>query len=580
MMRYHIDFGVHFFHAHLSSPIKCIKKVRVHTHIIIMSDLKLLYDSVVGEDNINKLENLSEYSCGINLDTWTVENLYKRCTNTLDNCLVTLKFQRVHVWNSKHENVLIDSLLKSMSVGTIIVSRAKNAYSIIDGVQRITTILKYIREPEKFELYTRILKSQMKKREIHMAIIDMTRLSNAIREEWGYCAKKGHEDKRRYLMNEVIINAGKMTKSNVSELAIKLMDLVASVSQITNIRDRKINMAIYDGDEVITSDLFGRVNQMSVKINKYGIAAQKLSHGIPNDTEIDKNIRDYAIVVHKFMVSATENLELGEDDKNKFTYMDYLMGMQCYFEHTFTNPFGESKTYYFYDNPKCRNRPFKPIIDIISLIFIGGNDESSIIKMPNFIINQNCHELNLLFSKLHKCFEIADKVFRKYRGITLKYNAVAKWYLYYIALIFKKLDDKGVTDNFIAYIELHFMMLYIELCDRKFGVFGMNKIIYAAKILNKKFTQKSIIDEINSGSQWFNGNECKIPTRHEAMHALILFTSLSSELMEREYIFLENRLQPRIGSAPHHPAFDHNFPNRNEELIKLICNKYAHVLDY
>lgn len=72
--------------------------------------------------------------------------------NELKNNAVVPKFQRKLVWLMNEKKSFIDTLSKGYPFGAILIYKYENEskYSIIDGLQRYTTIEDYIQNPEKY----------------------------------------------------------------------------------------------------------------------------------------------------------------------------------------------------------------------------------------------------------------------------------------------------------------------------------------------------------------------------------------------------------------------------------------------
>ncbi len=71
----------------------------------------------------------------------------------IDNgTFVVPPYQRGYVWNNKQTDQFVDTLKRGLPFGTILLyhDEANNKYQIIDGLQRCTTIFRFINEPAPF----------------------------------------------------------------------------------------------------------------------------------------------------------------------------------------------------------------------------------------------------------------------------------------------------------------------------------------------------------------------------------------------------------------------------------------------
>ena len=60
-------------------------------------------------------------------------------------------YQRGQVWKKKQEEKLVDSIKKGFPFGTLLLYKKGNGnFQLIDGLQRSTTITKYLKNPAKF----------------------------------------------------------------------------------------------------------------------------------------------------------------------------------------------------------------------------------------------------------------------------------------------------------------------------------------------------------------------------------------------------------------------------------------------
>lgn len=81
------------------------------------------------------------------LEEYTIESL----SNDIENDVINVpKYQRGAVWNKSQKKKLIDSMNNGFPFGSILLYDNGNVRKIIDGLQRSTTIMEYIKNPADF----------------------------------------------------------------------------------------------------------------------------------------------------------------------------------------------------------------------------------------------------------------------------------------------------------------------------------------------------------------------------------------------------------------------------------------------
>ena len=82
------------------------------------------------------------------MEDYTVEKL----SNEINSQKIKVpKYQRGTVWNNQQKERLIDSMNKGFPFGSILLYKNdKNEKQIIDGLQRSTTIIEFVRNPAQY----------------------------------------------------------------------------------------------------------------------------------------------------------------------------------------------------------------------------------------------------------------------------------------------------------------------------------------------------------------------------------------------------------------------------------------------
>lgn len=202
----------------------------------------------------------------INIEKYTVENLFGRNPdNSLlekNYILAIPRFQRVYSWQDEHWMIFLEDILRSWKKrdlntdfwGSILLCKKDNIYEIVDGQQRIITLLLLqlslgaeIEVNGKFPL----LLSDNEQNEIFMKLIERKMLSTTQKRNNMFRAKQYFDNKLK-----------KEDKQNI----LKFLNTTI------------ISVVIVD-DEVESNLLFGRINTRGLKLNqvdliKYWIFSQ------------------------------------------------------------------------------------------------------------------------------------------------------------------------------------------------------------------------------------------------------------------------------------------------------------------
>ena len=89
---------------------------------------------------------MKKYDC----KNWTMNDIAHamKGRDSLDRTIVIPMFQRGKRWKKDRRDAFIDSLLKGYPVGTLLFAdQGDKSYSVIDGLQRCSTICEYILNP-------------------------------------------------------------------------------------------------------------------------------------------------------------------------------------------------------------------------------------------------------------------------------------------------------------------------------------------------------------------------------------------------------------------------------------------------
>lgn len=235
------------------------------------------------------------------------------------------KFQRNFVWSDQKQKELIDSLKNNLPIGSLLLSEMDDKLSVIDGLQRLTTMQKY--ETEK---YKRIDESDISDEFIE-ALIDS---KDSIREHYMNYSDS-HRERVQDEIKQAIIQAfnttGNVAKSKSVRLANELTnvlkkvsifgdidnesfqyinekfgELISELEEKLDISEVQIPVIIFMGTDSELAEVFTKVNSSGVKLSKYDIFAARW-----NNFEIELSDSSHSrellnIVVKRYEVSDAE----------------------------------------------------------------------------------------------------------------------------------------------------------------------------------------------------------------------------------------------------------------------------------
>ncbi len=201
--------------------------------------------------------------------------------------LVIPDFQRNFVWKKSKKEQLLDSLFRGFPIGAITLYEDKNAYYIIDGLQRINTLNQYLSRPSAIISFERFY---------HKVETD---IRNFLEDEQlgaeaaplKKCIKKWYEKlDTLYEFEKVSILYSVLKDGSTSiakrfghlELVEKLLDILKAKIEIAH---DDIALIIYRGNKEDLPELFKNINTGSVALSQYEIL-----QSVWNDYVLDRSL--------------------------------------------------------------------------------------------------------------------------------------------------------------------------------------------------------------------------------------------------------------------------------------------------
>lgn len=187
--------------------------------------------------------------------------------------LVIPDFQRNFVWKKSKKEQLLNSLFRGFPIGAITLYEDRNAYYIIDGLQRINTLNQYLSRPGTIISFDAFFKKSEADIRDFLVQKDMEDVFEALKKH----IKKWYEGLNGLYEFEKISVLYGVLKNGNPQIAEKFgkLELVEELLEILNgnieIAYDDIALIIYKGSKEDLPELFKNINTGSVALSQYEI---------------------------------------------------------------------------------------------------------------------------------------------------------------------------------------------------------------------------------------------------------------------------------------------------------------------
>lgn len=229
----------------------------------------------------------------------------------LEERAVVPKFQRKLVWSAKEKESFIETLSKGYPFGAILIYKYEHdeKYSIIDGLQRYTTIRDYVGNPEKYIKFEEVVEEDLLSQFVDVEVVPEStqhnvrkKITNTIES---FIKNIPKEQSPTGIFHEMLKEA---VPEFFSEINIEqYKDLERIVNKILNKINNHLNVdnlpiptIIFTGEVEELATVFENLNRGGKKLSKYQVfAAQwskneiKLSDAPLNNRILDITIQRY-----------------------------------------------------------------------------------------------------------------------------------------------------------------------------------------------------------------------------------------------------------------------------------------------
>lgn len=261
-------------------------------------------------------------------------------------------YQRFLVWNPEKRRRFISSIHRDLPIGVFLLHRefvqeGLSQLTLIDGLQRMTSINDYVRAPLSFNQYIQLpesLKEPLEEALRHQSI--STDHLPAAMDRWfqevstvalvdGYRPDKLLENLVQTLGSEADL-------TDVESLDGAVVNFLEGLERWVDISNYRIPILIYEGDEENLATAFELLNSEGTILSKYDIFAAQWATDlieIAND-----EIRDEAQAKYREWEKAGYTVELPEDDKGERAHnlYEYMLGLGRYLTNEYPALFKRS----------------------------------------------------------------------------------------------------------------------------------------------------------------------------------------------------------------------------------------------
>lgn len=212
------------------------------------------------------------------LEEYTIESL----SNDIENGIITIpRYQRGAVWNKSQKKKLIDSMNKGFPFGSILLYDNGNGRQVIDGLQRSTTIMEYIKNPADFFEEDDLNHTYITKIVNEIGVVGqqdvIKETVSGLIKNWVINNHNDMDDVQRMQFSDctdVLIAEYPSLEEKKNEIKEILKEMFKEYQDTCkNISNIKIPALVYKGDDSLLPEIFERINSQGAKLTKQEIYA-------------------------------------------------------------------------------------------------------------------------------------------------------------------------------------------------------------------------------------------------------------------------------------------------------------------
>jgi hypothetical protein len=270
------------------------------------------------------------------------------------------KFQRSYVWKDSQIKKLVDSIYHGFPIGSLLAYKTdqsrngKPVIQLVDGLQRVTAISRYLDEPLKYAPIESFIDQDLVVKSSEILFGDSSENSlnavvSKIRSWFDGVTTLEYGEDYNFARLAAFMSEGDPAKTNAlaamsveTQLGESLLGKV--LKSVREITDYRVPVSIYNGPIENVPTIFERINSQGAQLTKYEIFAASWSGTaaeIKNPEVIEAISQKYAVLIKQgYEVEGFE--EDSHSDTNEYNLYEYLFGLGKVLANNFPTLFHSS----------------------------------------------------------------------------------------------------------------------------------------------------------------------------------------------------------------------------------------------
>lgn len=346
-----------------------------------------------------------------------VEYTIDQLSRDIDNGDITVPtYQRGAVWNLKQKRELIDSMNKGYPFGSILLYEGNNSRKIIDGLQRSTTIIQYVKNPADFFEEDNINDLCLDKIVDEIGVVSVT---GTIKDQVATLIKKWVHDNHKnmsqvqrmqfYKCSEMLAENYPTLQSKKDIISEILQDMFRTFQDTCDlISSIKIPALVYSGEEDLLPEIFERINSQGAKLTKQQIYAATWANDVIKLSDDSKYSEILKINRDRYDNMLDESMELDKYDPTDFIRNREVNVFELVFG--FGKYISKNYPYLFYYDPDDCTKVESVGFNLINACLL---QRSSNMRKLNIIIKSivglESDSIEKFLSKIEDCIAYVDR---------------------------------------------------------------------------------------------------------------------------------------------------------------------------
>lgn len=389
------------------------------------------------------------------IETWTIKQVAKAFNfrdNTQDPAekkVVVPIFQRGLRWDTDRRTKFIESLDKGYPFGSLLFAKQEglNKYSVVDGLQRGSTVCNYVYNPLGKDNITDVDDSVLN--EIRQAIFPgnaNVSINIKIKEtilDYFY-EKKKFDDVQLFDLAEIIYDTFP-NDQDYRDCARKIKDAILPFfnerkTRYDNICGASVPIVVYSGPQELLNEIFNRINKQGIALNDYEIYSATWSQQKFTINSIDVVER----VIRKYWVLYDDGYEIDGFDATEMRTTKQLTAFEFLFG---LGKLWSEKFWCLKVDSKSREDDVNEIS--FEIVDACVNQSKSISKLDKTLKDINVNKLQRRIEEAITFVSNAIAIVGTFKGNRRKFNVLHSKYqiVSMVAFVFREMYDVHNLDT-------------------------------------------------------------------------------------------------------------------------------------